>query len=324
MEPIKRKYTVSDLFMMEHTKTMRSHFNDNLAAFTAFDPDFDTDFYNDWGTAITASEAQPTDEIVRDQLTQLTEAVEQAMTACRTKFQDSKYFIEKAFPKNTGVLNEFGYNNYEAQRRSQTGMTEFMKLFHTTALKYAAQLAAVNYPAAAIAEIDALRTVLDDANMAQETFDGQRPLITQTRIQTHNTLWDITVQVSTAAKAIFRNDPARFNMFLLPPSDETSERISITGLMTDMMTSQPIEGGTVSVSGMDISVTTDSNGRFNIGLLPDGPHDLAASAAGYVPTVINGVVTDSGNKAPTVANIALSPMAPPPPPAPTPTPTPTP
>jgi hypothetical protein len=310
MEPIKRKYTVSDLFMMEHSKVLRSHFNDNLPAFTAFDPALDTTFHNDWGTAVANSENQPTDEIVRDQLTQLTEAVEQAMTACRTKFQDSKYFIEKAFPNNSGVQNEFGYNNYDAQRRSQRGMTEFMKLFHGTALKYAAQLAAVNYSAAAIAEIDTLRTALDDANMAQERFEGQRPLATQTRIETHNALWDITVQVSTAAKSIYRNNPALFNMFLLPPSDETSEKISITGLMTDSVTSQPIEGGTVAVPALDISVTTDSNGRYNLAMLPNGPHDLNASAPGYDSTVLTGVVVNNANKAATVRNIALSPMAP--------------
>jgi hypothetical protein len=134
------------------------------------------------------------------------------------------------------------------------------------------------------------------------------------------------VQVSTAAKSVFRNDPARFNMFLLPPSDETSERISITGLMTDMVTSQPIEGGTVAVPALDISVTTDSNGRYNIAMLPNGPHDLHASSPDHVPTVLTGVVVNSSNKAPTVRNIALSPMAPPPappePPAPMPTPTP--
>jgi hypothetical protein len=316
METIKRLFTVSDLFMIEHSKISRVHFNDNLADFTAFDSDLDAAFYTAWGTAIAASESQPTDEIVRDQLTQLTAAVDTAMANCRKKFQDSKYFIDRAFPNNAGVQNEFGYNNYDTQRRSARELIDFMQFFHLAAVKYAVQLNAVNYDAANIAGIATLRTALNNAREAQKVFEDGRPLATQTRLQTHNDLWVITVQVSTAAKAIYSNDAARFNMFLLPPSDETTTTLSITGQMYDTSTLTPIEGGLVTIIALNISVSTDNNGRFNFALIPDGTYDLKGSAINYTSSTFPGVVVNGDSPTPTEINIGLSTMTPPPPPMP--------
>lgn len=293
--------------MIEHGKVKRLLFMDDQALFVALDPDYANPYEVGWATAIGQSEAQPTDEIILDQTTQLTAAVEAQLTLCRNKFQDSKRFIEKAFPNNPGVWNEFGYNNYDAQRRSQTGMIEFMKLLHTTATKYSTQLIAVNYLAPAIAEIDTLRSALDNANNAQELFMAQRPLITQTRINAHNATWAFSVSVARAAKSIFRNDPARYNMYLLPASDEDQSTLNIIGTVTDKNTGQPIQGAQVKITTLGIQVTTDSNGKFAIANLPSGTYDLLISAAFYQTLAINGVMVDADSGSPTVADAALIP-----------------
>lgn len=305
METITRIYKTSDPFMQEFTKTMREHFVEDQAAFATFDPDFANPYEEVWLTAINTSGAQPTDEIVIDQLTQLTADVEAAMTNARNKFQDSKYFIEKAFPNNVPVWNEFGYDNYNGIRLDQRGMIEFMKLLHTTATKYAAELTTAGYNAAAIAEIETLMVALDTANTTQEKFKGDRGVITQTRISAHNALWDITTRTSKAGKVVFRNDAARYNLCLLPASDENPAQLSIIGIVTDQATSDPIQEAEVSIASEGITVLTDSNGAFGIASLANGSYNLEVAHPNYQATSLNDVVVDDSGDVPTSADAQM-------------------
>lgn len=292
MEPLKRKFNVSDLYMLEFSKTMRAHFLDEQAGFSAFDADFAAPFEDDWQTAITDAEAILPDEVIKDQLQQLTADVEAAMEACRNKFQASKYFIERAFPNSKAIRNEFGFDNYDRDRQGQTSLLRFMETFFVTATKYAAQLATVNYDAAAVAEIGTLKTALDNADIAQEKFKGTRQTITEERIVKHNAVWDITVRVSKAGKIIFMNDPAKYQLFLLPASSESGEDISISGTVTST-DNTPIEGAIVNIAALNIDTETDSNGKYVFGNLDAGSYTIAISADGYAPTTIENVqVTD--------------------------------
>ena len=113
---ITRLYKIIDPEMYEASKTKRGFFLEDKADFINFDADFADPFAAGWLTDISDAEAIPQDEVLDDQLTQLTKTVEEEMTNCRNKFQDSKYFIEKTFPDNIPVWNEFGYNNYDDTR----------------------------------------------------------------------------------------------------------------------------------------------------------------------------------------------------------------
>ena len=162
-EPLVRLYKVADAYMIEFAKVLRLFFIDDQAQFETEDSNFATPFETNWLNTITAAEAHPTDEQRRDQLEQLTVTVKAEMTECRNTFQAAKRYIEKAFPNNSEVWNEFGYDDYDEVDRNQPAMIEFMKRFHTTAVKYSAQLTApaVNFTAARIAEIETRRAALD-------------------------------------------------------------------------------------------------------------------------------------------------------------------
>lgn len=303
METLKRKYNVSDLNMLEKNKTMRQHFIDEQAEFSGFDIDFATPFETGWQSAIDAAEAILPDEVIQDQLQQLTADVDATMEAARQKFQSSKYFIEKAFPNRTGVRNEFGYDNYDGIRKSQTGMFQFMQTFFKTATKYATELAAEGYDAAAVTEIETLGNALNDANIAQEKFKGTRVSTTEERIIAHNAAWDIMVQVSKAGKIIFMNNPAKYQLFLLPASSESGEDISISGTVTST-DNTPIEGATVNIAALNIDTETDSNGKYVFGNLDAGSYELEFSADGYAPTTVENVQVTDGET--TETNVTLN------------------
>jgi len=121
-------YNISDAEMYQDSKTKRGFFIEDKADFIAFDAGFADPFATEWLTEISNAEAMDSDEVLDDQTLQLTTAVEAEMDKCRDKFQDTKYFIEKAFPDNLGVWQELGYDNYEDARRIQLKMVQFMKM----------------------------------------------------------------------------------------------------------------------------------------------------------------------------------------------------
>ena len=151
-----RSYGIADADMLEFSKTERLIFIEDQAAFALKDSNFGTPFEINWLTLIGAAENEPSDEQRKDQLEQLTGTVLQEMTNCRDNFQDTKRYIKKAFPGNEKIWNEFGFDDYKTVNNGQPEMLQFMKRFHSTAVKYTAQLTvpAVNFDQTKIDEIE--------------------------------------------------------------------------------------------------------------------------------------------------------------------------
>lgn len=246
-EQITRNYgNMSDVDMLEFAQTILGQFINDKADFVAYDPDFDDPFEPDWQAAIVAAEQIPTDEALVDQLQGLTQTVEEKMDDCRHKFQSAKRFIEKAFPNNEPVHNEFGYDNYDSARKSQTSMIQFMENFHRVAENYKTQLIAQNYTQMHIDEIETLRDELHSANEQQEAFKGGRPVLTQDRIITLNTSWNITVDVCRAGKDIFHDNPAKYESYLLPGTQSGAPQTLPITLITDQTVPGPV---TIGITG---------------------------------------------------------------------------
>ncbi|MBK5283786.1 MAG: carboxypeptidase-like regulatory domain-containing protein [Bacteroidia bacterium] len=279
-------YRIPDAEMYEESKTKRGFFLEDQAEFETFDTDFADPFAPDWLTAIEGAEDMPSDETLDDQLKQLSNGVEDAMGDCRDKFQDSKYFIEKTFPDNSSVWNEFGYDNYEDVRRVQSKMVLFMKTFFNVATKYKVQLAAKGYPQAKIDEIETLRSALDDANQQQELFIGNLPVQTQERHKKNNAVWEIMVRVCTAGKRIYKNDFGKYQRYLLPPNEETPEALSIFGIVSDSSNGNVLEGANVNLQPVGLNDLTDSQGQYGFGGLPDGDYTLKITLADYTTKII--------------------------------------
>jgi len=319
-EPLVRRYKIADAYMIQFAKVLRLFFIEDQAQFETEDSNFATPFETDWLNTITDAEAQPTDEQRRDQLEQLTVTVKAEMTNCRNTFQAAKRYIQKAFPNNTEVWNEFGFDDYDTIRDSQPTMIEFMKRFHTTAVKYSAQLSAptVNFSAARIAEIETRRAALDAANNAQESFNGSLPTFTRKRIAAHNAVWNICTDVCGVGKALFRNDHARYQLYLLPPSEEPSGTLALSGTITRMPDTStpegtPVVGAQTELMPHGLQSESDSNGMFGYANPPAGPATLRITHPLYMEQNIP-VTIDPAN--PLVVNVVMMPLGPPPPPMP--------
>lgn len=316
-EPLARLYKVADAYMIQFAKALRLSFIDDQAQFETEDSNFATPFETDWLTAITTAESHPTDEQRKDQLEQLTATVQAEMTECRNTFQAAKRYIEKAFPNNREAWNEFGYDDYGDIFHSQPQMIQFMKRFHSTAVKYSAQLSApaVNFGAGRIAEIDTRRAALDAANDAQEDFNRSLPTLTRARIAAHNAVWNICTDVCGVGKMLFADDSARYQLYLLPPSEEPAQSLALSGTISRMPDpgtpeGAPIEGAQTELMPHGLQSETDSNGMYGYANPPAGPANLRITHPEYMEQNIP-VTIDPEN--PLVVNVTLMPLAPPPP-----------
>ena len=318
-EPIVRKYKVADPYMIEYAKSLRGSFIIDQAIFEGEDSNYANPFEDDWETAITTAESHPTDEQRDDQLTQLTADVLTEMANCRDVYQGAKRYILKAFPNDVTKQNEFGLDDYDAVGRKQPLMIPFMQRLHATSVKYAAQLAdpAVNFSAARIAEIGTRATALDTANKAQEDFMRIMPGFTKERIDAMNAVWDYCADVAEVGKRLFKNDYAKYQQYLLPPSDEPATTLVLSGIVTQMGSpvpgggpGQPIVGALTQLIPQGLQSQTDSNGKFGYGSAAAGPGMLRVTHPLFMEQNIP-VNIDPEN--PQVINVQMMPMGPMPP-----------
>lgn len=309
----KREYNISDPYMLEFAKDIHTFATEDLADLVTFDPDFVAAFLTAYELAINDAEAVPSDEQVENVITQMTEDVEVQMGVCRKKYQDAKYFIERAFPKDKATWDEFGYDRYNKARNIQPKLIEFMRDFHGAAVKHAAQLGTVNYTAALILDIKTQTDLLDSLNRAQNAYANNRPQITKERILKHNAVWNTATRICTAGKTVYQDNYAKFKRYLLPASDETEQfilkgKVTQPGVGPVGTPALPVEDVTVSLMGLPGVITqTDSNGNYGFTSIAAGTYSVEFIKPGYMPSMQPGVViTDMDN--PVTLNVVLIPM----------------
>lgn len=79
---------------------------------------------------------------------------------------------------------------------------------------------------------------------------------------------------------------------------------SITGIVTDEKTKEPIIGASILVQGTSIGIAADMDGRFTIKNVPAGTHNLVVSFITYTTKTVEGVVVTAGQE--TEINIGLA------------------
>jgi hypothetical protein len=113
--------------------------------------------------------------------------------------------------------------------------------------------------------------------------------------------------VSLLAAAVFRPDaPDAAYRIGLRTNSETAQTGTLQGTVTDASNGNPISGALVD-AGTGGSATTDANGFYQIANLPAGTYDVTASATGYDPSTVTGVVITAGTT--TTQDFSLNPTA---------------
>lgn len=246
-----RAYGTDDASLLQFARTTHANVQDNLAEFSAFDPQIAATFLITFLQQIDDVEAYSSDNQLIDIQAQATVAVETKMKECRDEFQLAKYFIELAFPKNAAAWNEFGYNDYEASRRSHDKMIQFMLDFTESCIKYQSQLTTVGFLPTKTGYIQSLTSELQALNTAQEQTKGSRGFATNERVNLLNTVWETTRRLCNAGKTLYYNNYGKWQLFLLPWGGEGSPNAP-----NNTFTGSIGSGATLNIAILNLSPTS--------------------------------------------------------------------
>ena len=214
-------YSLADIVSLGRLK--QGFLSVDIADFSAFDPSFSPTYLSDFLVAIDAAEAFPDDETVVDIMTGFTVARDAKWAECKKAYQRLKFFIEKAFPTNIAIQNEFGFNDYTEASKIVEKMIRFMYKLYQTATKYSAQLTQANVTNADILALKTLHDDLKEADYKQEEYKNERQKLTQRRGELVDDLYKNYISyVCKAGKIIYIDNPAQYSRYLLPARNTSS------------------------------------------------------------------------------------------------------
>lgn len=216
------------------SRVIKGCFTIDQAAFILFDGDFAEPYLTNFDAAITAAANIPDYEYMQDELAILTVDVETKMEDIRSAFKHMRPFIEKAYPNQKQVWNSFGYDNYGADRNSQTKIGNFIFKLHLAAVKRSAELILVGYPQVDIDNLQSLHTNLIKAQETQEAYKLEIKDSTNDRMEAMNAMWEFVQHICRVGKIIFEDDYGKYQQYVMYPassggSDEFKAKVPANG-----------------------------------------------------------------------------------------------
>ncbi|RYU79895.1 hypothetical protein [Hymenobacter persicinus] len=215
LKPEIRLFPTSDSKMRQDMRTMHRHYLADLPAFTAFNPTFSAAFGAQWGAALDAAEAATPGRILRGSLKEDTQTVDALMDQARTQLQALFYYVEQAFPRNPGRLDQFGKKQYGPARQQHDKMRALLPGAIQAAERDLAELTKHGFSAAKLAALTQLAQDLAAADTDQEMRKGTNLEGADDYVRLQNAVYRFGQQVSKAAKVALTAEPVKQQLYRL-------------------------------------------------------------------------------------------------------------
>jgi hypothetical protein len=173
--------------------------------------------------AVLSEEANtiPSDKVYIDIQAQATENVNASVEECAKFYQACKFDIENAFPNKKNVWNQFGFNDYEAARKSGRAMYMFYSDFLLIANIHKSAMVEAGWSDEIFTKIIDLKDKLK-LNMDQQTKSRiDRGRATDDRIVCLNNTYDRLSKYMKAAKIIYTSNEEMLRWFKFPVARNT-------------------------------------------------------------------------------------------------------
>lgn len=146
-----------------------------------------------------------------------TEAIAQMLKTSGQKFQKLMYYVDEAFGNSKAIGDTFGRSRYEKARQSEKEMVSLLNQAVTASKQesFKTKLVAAGMPETLPNEMETLAIDLTTADGQQEMLKKKQLLVTSERIELFNSIWVTLGKISSAAKIIFAEDPARLAIYQL-------------------------------------------------------------------------------------------------------------
>lgn len=203
----------------------------DFADFAAFNPTkFGAQYIADYQNAYQTALNLPSDETLTDIGTEKTTVVAQKMAAARHLYQRKiKYFLEEAFSDKTGMLNSFGYNDYQTVRTSASGMIAFLTHLELRCSQEQAALLTVGIANTFLTDIETAKNELAAAYADQQTYFGNQKEMTKTRKAAFEKMDDFVKEVCKVGKIIFEGvNTAKYSDYIIYKTRANSDAVTKT------------------------------------------------------------------------------------------------
>jgi len=201
-----RHYEMDDAHFYERSRTLAELFKRNVANFTAFDFNLDMVYHANWMEQIKDCENHETDESAKDGLQQYTADAEEARKAGFIATNGLQYYVEKAFPDNLRIMQEFGFTDRQKVRNLTIGSFIWMAVMREIANDYTTELTAAGMPGVVLADLSAAIGNLSAKELAQEIYKRKIIRLQRQRIEKVNKLYGYYQTVHRAAQVVFRDN----------------------------------------------------------------------------------------------------------------------
>ncbi|MBK7147519.1 MAG: hypothetical protein IPH78_01545 [Bacteroidetes bacterium] len=197
--------SISDADFVGEGRIWQQLFADYLPQFTAFDPQLDSTYADQWLQELNRFSELPSDETMRDLMVQAQLDSVAAQQAAMTLADDVAYYVKKAYPKDERKADEFGFKLMRKQvAKPNIKFALYGFTLHRVYERYATALLAAGLPAGW--EADYLTAIENSAgaHITHEWQKRERIRATTERVEVYNTLNSLWERVQEASRVIFR------------------------------------------------------------------------------------------------------------------------
>lgn len=210
---IRRSFRYFDAQLIEIAQTIQKHFNNYEADFL----EFDSTMTKSWLQDLTDAAWQVRiDDFERGYIRENTDQVVQQMEECGRAFRKARYFIRKAYARNSLKLEQFRLDSFRNVRYSQSKLIYYMNTFCKRVEDNRDALSAQGASEAFFAQLRATSDKMAEFNEEQEMSKSLRKAFTKERVGTLNDLYRGLRQVEEVAGYVFDEDSKEIDFFKLP------------------------------------------------------------------------------------------------------------
>jgi hypothetical protein len=223
---VTKDYNMQNAEVVEVSVIKKEYATEDLLSLTAFDKQLNAAYITSIEDAITRALSFPLDDAVIDQQAAKGAVVTEKMKLGEEHFQDIKYFVEKAFPGNSNVKKEFGYNDYSEAKKKPATFVAFLRQLSTTVNFYGDPLKDAGMDESMLLVSAKRADELETASAAHEVSKKGRLLITQDRTIAYNELYGKIKLLCSAGKRVFKTNYARYRRYILYENHQSLPPIS--------------------------------------------------------------------------------------------------
>ncbi len=202
----------------------KSEFELDQSIFEDFSSRFAEPFAENFSELIEIADDIPTSDDDLNTQTELSHQLELKMEECRAHYQKLLLHIDFAWPNDDSKPKIFGSNLYPEARRVPAKFVDLLQEAYrdTNSDEYKSTLINAGFTESNIERIDELANELQGKLNAQHAFIKRTASRTNERTTAFNNVWEVMTQISNAAKLIFKDNPAKYEFYLLYPEGNYS------------------------------------------------------------------------------------------------------